>query len=139
YAIARDAAVQELLHEQGTSFHTFKDQVIFEKDEIIKDNGKPYTVFTPYSKKWLSVCNDFYIKCYPVKKYARHLLQQPPQPLPSLAAIGFRDMNGSFPSPVPDESIIQQYEQQRNFPAAAGTSRMGVHLRFGTISIRELV
>src|SRR6185369_3032868 len=78
YARERDHAIAKLLNENNISFHTFKDQVILDKDEVIKDNGKPYTIFTPYNKRWKSVLNDFYLKSYPVEKYIHNFYQQSP-------------------------------------------------------------
>ncbi len=139
YARKRDEEVKVLLQSRGIEFKTFKDQVIFEKDEVVKDDGKPYTVFTPYSRKWKSKLNAFYSKSYPTEKNFRHLLKTEPQPLLSLADIGFEKTNASFPERLVKKSIIEVYDQQRNFPAVAGTTRLSVHLRFGTVSIRKLV
>lgn len=139
YAIIRDKAVRQLLQEKGITFHTYKDQVIFEKNEVIKDDGKPYTVFTPYSKRWLATLNDFYAEAYHVEKRLDNFFQQAAKPLPSLDATGFQKTGLPFPAAVPDDDILRHYEQQRDLPALAGTSRMGVHLRFGTVSIRSLV
>jgi deoxyribodipyrimidine photo-lyase len=139
YARERDAVIAAFLKEKGIAFHTYKDQVIFDKQEVVKDDGQPYTVFTPYSKKWKATLNDLHVQVYPVEKYRQHFYQQSPVPLPSLTSIGFTASGLSFPSPHPDKTLIKKYDQQRDFPGIAGTSRMGVHLRFGTISIRSLV
>jgi deoxyribodipyrimidine photo-lyase len=138
YATERDKAVRQLLEKQGIAFHTYKDQVIFEKSEVAKDDGKPYTVFTPYSKRWLATLNKFYVESYPVEKYGHNFHQHSPYSIPSLKTIGFTASGEPFPSADINEEIVRHYEQQRDFPAIAGTSRMGVHLRFGTVSIREL-
>lgn len=138
YAKERDAVIQQQLNAAGISFHTYKDQVIFEKDEVVKDDGKPYTVFTPYSRKWKAKLNDFYLKSYPVEKYNQNFYQQSSQPIPSLNEMGFTATGLPFPSPATRKEIIKQYKEQRDFPAIEGTSRLSVHLRFGTISIREL-
>jgi deoxyribodipyrimidine photo-lyase len=139
YAAERDEAVARLLKENNIGFASFKDQVIFDKDEVLKDDGSPYTVFTPYSKKWKARLNDFYLKPYPVEIYTKHFYQQQPQPLPSLEQMGFRPISSPFPSSTAPESIIRNYSSQRDFPGIDGTSRLSVHLRFGTISIRALV
>jgi deoxyribodipyrimidine photo-lyase len=139
YAIERDQKVKELLQSGGVEFHSYKDQVIFEKNEITKDDGKPYTVFTPYSRKWKEKLNEFYIRPYPVEKYFQNFYHQPPYPFPSLKEIGFNKVNILFPSKDPPDSIIENYAAQRNYPSQYGTSKLGVHLRFGTISIRGLV
>ena len=138
YAIARDEKINEILKFSGGKLVTFKDQVIFEKDEIKKDDGKPYTVFTPYSRKWKTKLNDFYLSSYPAEKYYSNFYKQSPQGLPSLSDIGFKKVTEKFPSKIANEILIKNYYNQRNFPSVDGTSRLGVHLRFGTISIREL-
>jgi deoxyribodipyrimidine photo-lyase len=138
YARERDESIAAFLQQHQTSFHTYKDQVIFEKQEVVKDDGKPYTVFTPYSKKWKATLNKFYLKPYPTEKYHNHFHQLAAKQIPSLKAIGFKATGASFPSVVMENSIIKKYDKQRDFPAIEGTSRLGVHLRFGTISIRHL-
>ncbi len=92
----RDEAVRILLQEHNIPLHTFKDQVIFEKNEVVKDDGKPYTVFTPYSKRWLATLNDFYEKSYPCRNYFRNFYQQPPISLPALRKIGFQAVDQPF-------------------------------------------
>jgi deoxyribodipyrimidine photo-lyase len=138
YAQTRDAGIQQQLNGAGISFHTFKDQVIFETGEVLKDDGKPYTVFTPYSRKWKAKLNDFFLKSYPVENYATNYLKQSPIAIPSLQQMGFKAMGQPFPPPATRKEIIKKYKEQRDFPAVDGTSRLSVHLRFGTISIREL-
>ncbi len=139
YAIDRDQQVEQLLNQNDISFHTYKDQVIFEKEEVIKDDGTPYTVYTPYSKRWMQKLNSFYLNPYPTKKYFKNFLQTRPFKIPSLKEIGFENRKVDFPSPEIPESLILNYAEQRNYPALNGTSHISVHLRFGTISIRQLV
>ncbi|MHA4809302.1 cryptochrome/photolyase family protein [Flavitalea flava] len=152
YARERDRKIGDLLNRAGILFHTYKDQVVFEKGEVSKDDGTPYTVFTPYSKKWKSLLTDFYLKAYPVRKYWDYFYRQAARPIPSLSSMGFNagSFSGSpdgvssgsfsFPSKELKRDIIKKYKEQRDFPGIQqGTSRMGVHLRFGTLSIRELV
>jgi deoxyribodipyrimidine photo-lyase len=112
--------------------------VIFEKDEIKKDDGTPYTIYTPYSKKWKTVVEDFYLKSYPVEKYFHNFYKQEPAGIPSLADIGFQKTCELFPAKQIRQDILQHYKERRDYPAMRGTSRLSVHLRFGTISIREL-
>ena len=138
YAKERDDSIASLLHKKGISFYTFKDQVIFEKDEVLKDDGKPYTIFTPYSRKWKSKLDDFYLKAYPCKKYCSRFFQTKAFEIPTLASLGFKPSDKPFPGSKPDEVILAHYSQQRDFPGIKGTSRLGVHLRFGTLSIRQL-
>lgn len=138
YACKRDDEIKSFLERCGIAFHTFKDQVIFEKSEVVKDNGAPYTVYTPYSKKWKEQLNEFYLKPYPTEKYAHNLLQHEPIAIPSLKDIGFESTVVSIPSTTLDEKVASDYDKTRDIPAVRGTTRMSVHLRFGTVSIREL-
>lgn len=138
YARDRDEAIRRLLYTTQIPFHTFKDQVIFDKDEVVKDDGKPYTVFTPYSKRWKATLTGFSIQGYPTKKYHRHFYRQAPQDIPSLPSMGFREVDKPYPPNRVQDELIKKYKEQRDIPALQGTSRLGVHLRFGTISIREL-
>lgn len=138
YARTRDEKVAKLLKKHGAELKLYKDQVIFEKEEVTKADSKPYSVFTPYSKQWKAKLNDFYKKSYPVEKYLKNLHKQAAKKIPSLTSMGFEASGKPFPSIQPDEALIKRYDKQRDFPAK-GTSRMGVHLRFGTVSIRELV
>ncbi|HLD52987.1 MAG TPA: deoxyribodipyrimidine photo-lyase [Sediminibacterium sp.] len=139
YAQERDAAVADLLGKAGVNFNTYKDQVIFEKDEVTKDDGKPYTVFTPYSRKWKAKLTPDYLNAYLTEKYFANFYQQAPLPIPSLASMNFEEVEMAFPSKQLNEEIVRKYSQNRDFPALEnGTSKMGVHLRFGTVSIRAL-
>lgn len=138
YARQRDSDIQKLVHQQGGALHLFKDQVIFEKEEVVKDDGKPYTVFTPYSRKWKAALQPFFVKPYPTEKYFHQFKKIPAQPVPTLASMGFQETSAIFPDRVIPQSIIAQYDKTRNFPAIKGTTRLSVHLRFGTVSIRQL-
>jgi deoxyribodipyrimidine photo-lyase len=137
YAIERDREVADLLGQAGVSFHSYKDQVIFEKEEIVKDDGKPYTVFTPYSKRWKAVVNEFYLRSYPTQDYFTAFFHQPGRPIPTLASLGFQATTGDFPPVAWKPEVIRHYAEQRDIPAIEGTSRLSVHLRFGTLSIRQ--
>lgn len=146
YALQRDAGVQALLTAHNIPFHTSKDHVVFEKDEVLKDNGTPYTVFTPYSKKWRATLlsrqspdgdGSFYLAPYPCERYAAHFLKTPPLPSLSLSDIGFEPAGIPFPPATVARGLIRTYDKTRDIPGIAGTSRLGVHFRFGTISIRE--
>jgi deoxyribodipyrimidine photo-lyase len=138
YAIQRDEMVNSILTSRGILFKTFKDQVIFEKGEVLKDDGKPYTVFTPYSRKWKAKLNSFYLKSYPTEKYFNRFKKIAPFPILSLQQIGFEETNADFPERIIKQSIVEKYDLQRNFPAIRGTTQLSVHLRFGTVSIRKL-
>ena len=137
YAKQRDNEIATLLKKHDITFNTYKDQVIFETDEVVKDDGKPYTVFTPYSRKWRAKLNDFYLQTYPLKKYLKNLYQTRALPLPALGALGFESSDQTIPAKT-YKSIIDDYAETRDFPALKGTSRIGIHLRFGTVSIRQL-
>ncbi|MFN8333987.1 MAG: deoxyribodipyrimidine photo-lyase [Cyclobacteriaceae bacterium] len=139
YARKRDQEISEILSAKGGALKTYKDQVIFEKDEVVKDDGSPYTVFTPYSKKWKAKLEPFFYKSYPVEKYFGALKKIKPLPFPSLADIGFKQANTNFPERSIKQSIVEHYHETRDFPAIAGTTKLSVHLRFGTVSIRKLV
>lgn len=138
YGKERDEQVAELLQSNGISFHDYKDQVIFEQLEVAKDDGNPYTVFTPYSRKWKFNLSNQPIKHFPSEKHFAQFFKYVPGDFPSLSSIGFNEKPFQFPSNNFPNDIIKKYSQQRDFPAINGTSKLGVHLRFGTISIREL-
>ena len=138
-AIKRDDSVKELLNSKGIEFHTFKDQVIFEKDEVTTDKGKPYTVFTPYMQKWKSKLAENPLKTYHTEKHFSNFIKTKPYTLPSLKEIGFEKTGAEFPSKEIRKDIIKKYHNVRDYPALEGTTRLSVHLRFGTVSIRELV
>ena len=138
YALVRDGEVAQLLQESGLHLHHYKDQVIFEKDEVLKDDGKPYTVFTPYSRKWKTRLEPFYTRSYPCASYYRNFLQHQARPMPSLEDMGFLRSDLAIPSRTPEEELIRNYTRDRDFPFREGTTKLGVHLRFGTISIRKL-
>lgn len=138
YAKERDGMIENLLKANGTSLHTFKDQVILEKEEVLKDDGKPYTIFTPYSRKWKAVLTEFHLKPYPNKKFFRNFYKQSERKIISLDEMGFKAAGKSFPEKEWKGQIIRNYKEQRDIPSIKGTSRLSVHLRFGTISIREL-
>jgi deoxyribodipyrimidine photo-lyase len=135
----RDRDVKKILESKGSTFKTFKDHVIFEKDEVIKENGKPYTIFTPYRNKWKSKLKSFLVKSYPVEKYVSHFSRLKPIPFPSLSEIGFNEVAADFPARVIKQAVVEHYDKQRNFPAIQGTTRLSLHIRFGTVSIRRLV
>lgn len=139
YARERDEEIRVLLQKKQVTFHTYKDQVIFEKNEILKDNNEPYTVFTPYSRIWKAKLNKFYLSSYPTEKYFHNFFKQSPRQLPSLRDMGFQEVSYSFPARELKDEIIKKYGDTRDFPGVEnGTSRLGVHLRFGTVSIREI-
>jgi deoxyribodipyrimidine photo-lyase len=127
-----------LLGKKGITFHTYKDQVIFERNEVLKDDGTPYTVFTPYSRKWRATLSESSFKPFETKKYFSSFIRQPLLPIPSLDSMGFKETHTDFPPDHWKKDVILSYSDKRDFPGVQGTTRLGVHLRFGTISIREL-
>lgn len=148
-AIKRDEIVAHALKQNNIDFQHYKDQVIFEKNEILNMTGKPYGVFTPYKNMWLKTVNDFYVKPYPVDSYIQNLAKTTPTPLPSLENMGFKRTNLSsmrLPTGMKGglalfedfKQRMSHYKEARNFPAIKGVSYLSVHLRFGTVSIRHL-
>ena len=149
-AVARDAAVEATLQQQQVNWHSFKDQVIFEKNEVLTGSGKFFSVFTPYKNAWLKKLDAFYLQAYPVRRHA-HALKPPAemQVVPDLGQLGFKPTNLQALQITPGaRAAIQLFEDftgrmaayadTRNFPAIKGPSYLSVHLRFGTISVRTL-
>jgi len=138
YSINRDEKIKSLLAKNKISFHLFKDQVIFSKNDVLKTDGKPYTVFTPYSKKWIEELykNDLVLN---IKMNFENLFKTKPFPLNSIDEIGFQQKKYTFTSIKNLENKIIDYHKTRDYPALDGTTHLGIHLRFGTISIRELI
>jgi deoxyribodipyrimidine photo-lyase len=140
YALSRDQTIADLLKSSGTGFFTFKDQVIFEKSEVTKEDGSPYTVFTPYSKKWKSILRQSDFQSYPTETVFNSFYKAGRQSeIPSLEQMGFIQSPIEFPDRLVETPVLQTYSEKRDFPAIKGTSRLSLHLRFGTISIRYLV
>ena len=139
YALKRDNEVSKLLESHSIAFKSFKDQVIFEKDEVVKDDGLPYKVFTPYSKKWLSKFTIGDTKPYPSETVLTNTIQLPSTSWVSLKAMGFETSTLQIEAYSISSPLIEAYESTRNIPSVAGTSRLGPHLRFGTISVRTCV
>jgi len=139
YAIERDSKIKRFLEEKKIPFHTFKDQVIFEKAEVVKPNGEPYTIFTPYSNTWKQKLEKEEIKRFPSEKYLSNLFKTKPFHFPSLKEIGFEEMDLDFPKLNISEKLITYYDETRNIPSVEGTSFASMYLRFGTVSVRNLV
>ena len=140
YAKQRDEAVEAYLSEKEIGFYTYKDQVIFEKDEVVKGDGDPYVVYTPYMKTWKAKFDaDQHLTIYYTSQHFEKLIQHSRLPNLSLSDIGFKKSSIEIPTYDVTPTTIQEYEKTRNFPAAEGTSRLGPHLRFGTVSIRKMM
>lgn len=138
YARDRDERVAEFLKKKAIPFKTYKDQVIFEKGEILTGQNTVYTVFTPYSRAWKAKCSDFFLSSYPTEKYDSQFFKIKNTYIPSLAEMGFEKTDESFPSSKVKTEVLENYAERRNYPAIPGTTHLGIHLRFGTVSIREL-
>ena len=140
YALERDNEIAEFLSEKNTEFHTFKDQVIFEKDEIVKADGRPYVVYTPYMRMWKArFSNEEHLRHYDTQPFFNNFFASKLLPNLSLEQMGFTESTIKVPHYDVTPETIQLYEKTRNFPAREGTSRLGPHLRFGTVSVRNIV
>ncbi len=139
YGIQRDTTISSQLILDKIDFHSFKDQVVFEQSEVTKDDGLPYTVFTPYSRKWKAAWEANPPKLLPSEKGLEYFLDSKPLPIPSLQSMGFESTDLVVPPKKWQEATVKNYTTQRDFPSIeGGTSHLGVHLRFGTISVRQL-
>jgi deoxyribodipyrimidine photo-lyase len=138
YATERDEAIKTLLEKNNATFISYKDHVIFEKDEVTKDDGKPYTVFTPYSRKWKATLKENDLKLYETEKKFDAFIKCKAYKIPSLAQMGFEKTTQLFPSKSVEAELVKKYATQRDIPSVVGTSHLGMHLRFGTISVRRL-
>lgn len=139
YATKRDKEISDLLVKEAIDYKTFKDQVIFEKDEVVKKDGDPYVVYTPYMRTWKDKFKTFDLTIFDTKPYLNNLIEHSRLPNLSLAAIGFETSKQVIASYDVTPTLIQEYEETRNFPAKDTTSRLGPHLRFGTVSIRKMI
>ncbi|MBK9272248.1 MAG: deoxyribodipyrimidine photo-lyase [Saprospiraceae bacterium] len=143
YAKSRDEKIKEICIQQKITFHSFKDHIIFESNEVRKSDGTPYTIFTPFKNAWLNKIRQIGVEeCF--KDYSINLPHSPflkftPTTLMDLKDLGFLPARSVFPSSKIDQSIIKKYSISRDFPHLDATSKMGIHLRFGTIGIRELL
>lgn len=139
YALARDQVVQTMLQQKDIDFHSFKDQVIFESNEVLKSDGKPYTVFTPYSRQWKKLLHERDYQSYPSEEITKSLYTCQQTEIPDLESIGFRDTDLTFTPPEIPIDRLKSYHEYRDIPSVQGTSELSVGLRFGTVSIRNLV
>jgi len=139
YATERDGKIGTLLKLSGIPMHSFKDQVIFEKSEVVKADGTPYTVFTPYSRPWKKQLTAKELEPQPSGSLAGNFVKREHSKIPSPEELGFFTAETVSPVPTVSEEIIRNYHLTRDIPSLEGTTRLGVHLRFGTVSIRQLV
>ena len=138
YAIKRDLEIKELLASNTIEFHTYKDQVIFERNEITKKDGTPYVVYTPYSKKWMEAFHINAQKNYPSEDLLSEFYSSVKPTVLTLDDIGFTETRIPIKNYIYNSRIINEYEETRNFPALDNTSKLGPHLRFGTVSVRQM-
>lgn len=137
YAIQRDIEIYEFFERNQISFRAFKDQVIFDKSDVLKNDGTPYTVYTPYSKKWKELLKEEHYKSY--NPDYTHFFREEFSEIHSLNDIGFEKTDFTFETPKLDAAIIDEYDKFRDYPAMQRTTLLGIALRFGTISIRKCV
>jgi len=137
YGLERDTKIKAIAQENGIQFQSYKDQVVFEKDEVLSGAGTPYTVFTPYSRKWKALLQEIELPNFPSATISNYVADK--FTIPSLSDIGFQSSGLVFPGQDVEDGLIKSYATDRDFPAKPGTSRLSVHLRFGTVSIRSLV
>jgi deoxyribodipyrimidine photo-lyase len=138
YARKRDKVVYEFLQSKNIAFKSYKDQVIFEKSEVTKDDGLPYVVYTPYSKKWKENFKKTKFEFYPSETLLTQFCEHK-YPFLSLSDIGFKPSDIKVTSYDISKNLIQNYEATRNFPALNKTSFLGAYLRFGAVSIRGMI
>ncbi|CAM4337106.1 cryptochrome/photolyase family protein [Gillisia limnaea] len=139
YAKKRDSEIEKLLESETVQFHTFKDQVIFEKDEVVKKDGDPYAVYTPYMRIWKEKFKKIDLEIHYTSQHINNLVQNSRLPNLSLSDIGFETSKIKVLDYEVTPSLIQEYEAKRNYPALDATSHLGPHLRFGTVGIRKMV
>ena len=139
YAINRDLTIKTQLESKNITFKTFKDQVMFEKSEVMKSDGTPYTIFTPYSRKWKEKFYQQTPNNFPSELHFSSLYKYKEFSIPSLNQIGFENTSLDLPEPIITEERIRNYQETRNLPAVEGTSQISIQLRFGTVSVRHLV
>jgi len=138
YAKERDLVIKELLKKKGVSFKHFKDQCILEKDEVLKDDGKPYTVYSPYMRKWKKTLKKSDLASFESEKQLSGFLKFKTDDIPDLQEMGFVLNLSHIPEKSIDLELIRDYHNTRDIPSIQGTSRLSMHLRFGTLSIRKL-
>jgi deoxyribodipyrimidine photo-lyase len=138
YARKRDKEIFDLLESKGIRFRAYKDHVIFDRDEVLKDDGTPYTVYTPYSKRWKAQLTDFFLEHYPSEACLDKLHATKTGGVRPLEEMGFERHPNDWPSAEVNEDIVRNYHLTRDLPGVDGTTKISVHLRFGTVSVRKL-
>lgn len=138
YTLRRDADIERFLKTWHIEFLSYKDHVLFEKDELVKNDGKPYTVFTPYKNRFLDKLNNDVVRPFKTSLYFHNFIRIKPFEMPSVEALGFTRAEIDFPPKSLPKSLLENYEKNRDYPAINGTSKLSLHLRFGTVSIRKI-
>jgi deoxyribodipyrimidine photo-lyase len=139
YAYKRDAKIKAFLAQKGIEFHDFKDQVIFEKNEVEKNSSGMYLVFTPYMKQWKKEFENIRLDEYNSEAHLDNTYKNSRLPNLSLSDMGFEASNIKVPEYHLEEEFLENYEETRNIPSVNGTSRLSPHLRFGTVGYRNIV
>ena len=139
YARERDDAIKEILTANDIEFKSFKDHVFFGPNEVLKKDGTPYKVYTPYSRVWIAQMEEQGIPNYPAEKHLDNLHTKTLPQLPTLKEIGFEESTTPIPESDSSLQLMNAYDATRNFPALDSTSRLGIYLRFGAVSVRELI
>ncbi len=139
YAMERDKEVADFFSKKDIGFYTYKDQVIFEKDEVVKEDGKPYLVYTPYMRKWKERFKAHSFKIYDTKDHLKNCIENSRLPNISLSDMGFETSKVEVPDYNINETLIEEYKAKRNLPSVNGTSYLSTHLRFGTVGIRQVI
>ncbi len=138
YSVCQDLEISRFLKSNKINYYTFKDHVLFEKDELVKNDGNPYTVFTAYKNKFLEKFTGEMVRPFNTSKYFHNFLKISPLRLPSLKELGFQSVDFRFPPKTISVKMLESYAVERDYPARNGTSKLSIHLRYGTVSIREV-
>lgn len=136
YARKRDESIFRHLEKKDIPFKGYKDHVVFDRSEVVKKDGSPYTVFSPYMRKWKEHLKEYPIAHWPSSEHLHHLLPIEPRPMISLEEMEFIPQDRKFPERITQQNLLKDYHNTRDIPSVQGTSRLSLHLRFGTISIR---
>mgnify|MGYP005852959195 CR=1 FL=1 len=139
YAKKRDAEIEKLLSKNDIGFKSFKDLVFFEKSEVVKSDGKPYLVFTPYMKKWKKVFEEYEMPTYPSENHLDNLYTSDDLPDLTLQDMGFEESSIKVPDYNISKDLIESYDETRDKPSIEGTSRLSPYLRFGLVGYREVM
>ncbi|TVQ88522.1 MAG: deoxyribodipyrimidine photo-lyase [Bacteroidetes bacterium] len=138
YGIERDEKISKFLQSKNIEFYSYLDHLLFDKDDVLKNDGTPYHVFSPYGRKCREVLTEDHLKYYPSEDHLTNFDKIENVKFPDIKDLGFKPSGVEFPEKENKASIIQTYDKTRDYPAQKGTTRLGIHLRFGTVSLRQL-